>query len=458
MILKLIAGLMVIISINNYSQSYYDVFSNSLPHSTIKNIDDFESNVEYYGSIDPALLYFYFNLLDKQSSGNNEQIETAEFDLEFSLNNALYFKTSFLKDELKLLDESQYSGGPALETSALIENEQNDVFISTLRTKEKIDSAKQLFYIYLYFSKDTSAVFDSTSEFKSQISQFTNAYVSKFSAAHTLKGKFDNEEKQELLETTFDYYYVFKNSPIYYIKKRTDFNLYEFLIGFYLDSYKENSALRLTFDYGLGNPTENFQDAYYHEFKTYLVDSYTSHKWNTRVEPQMAVGLSGKIQLRQSKGFLSFIQVGASYIFGFSNTEESVYLTPIIEDMQTINDVEYYNRISISDRKNNTQWGFSVAVDIPGYYLTSFIYLGLGVQYSQINYGYDVEIESYSYTKNASSFEEKSEKLTETYSRSFKYFKPFATVNIEATENIYLSVKYFLIKNVWLSAGINYSL
>ncbi|MCF8241955.1 MAG: hypothetical protein K9J16_11255 [Melioribacteraceae bacterium] len=440
------------------AQTYYEVYSKIFPKSVLEQDENFEKKVTFYGSINPSLLYFYFDYLEARTDNDLNRINAANYKLEVLVVNALYQQKIFFDKQIQLLNESNYKGGAVIEATGYLEPKFKYAYKVELKTRGFVDVEKQNKITFLYLTKGNIAGDLSNKDYAEETARFFKSQVSKFSTAYEAKDNLDQNEKEHLINEAIKYYYLFESSPINYIDKKPSFQLYVFIVELLRGKYKETFSVSVAFNYFLLTEKYKMYNSFSKTFNTFLYNIDYSNSWETTLEPKSAVELSGKYILNKRKGIFSFIKFGASYIFAYKADKEPVSWGPYLESMLITNGIEYYNKITFSNRENESLSGYGISLETPIFYLIPSVYITAGVQYWSYSYSYNIGMESFAYIKEASSPKQiMNEFGEESYSGTFSNINPLFSVNIELFDYTIISAKFLSSKDFWLRAGVNYS-
>ena len=364
-----------------FAQGIIKYYEKCLPQIFIENKEmqkyyfkNINTLLEYYTTINPDILYFYITYLDlKFDKKINDPNDNWKILLDEVIKYYLSQKSEWANNQINLLKKENYSSVKEKELISFYKEYINDKFsTSKISIPAPIDSNRMDFYTYIYLSKKSDLIYDSSINYAKLRQDINN---------HIVKNIYSIEEDRSSFAKQFPF--LFKDS--YLDKNFTGMNLYafEFIEKEIKEKYinKNQIYLKLNTSY----------DPYrikgeYNDFYPFIVfeDGFELTN-NLRFSGSISVYIKLKREL-ESFSTINF-SVGYSQ-FKVLKDNLSNYTFNGYKYAPHLGVLESVNFNNIIDDSYSLDFGFS----IPVYYYNTKLFLEIGINYNYLKSVYSYKI------------------------------------------------------------------
>ncbi len=372
-----------------YSQSYVELFKESLPKIILENTEfrsTVEKNLEYYSSISPKLVYFYIDHLHKKHvMGINDPDSNLSKKLSDLTVRMLLLRNQWVLSEKEIINNSTENKLIESKSKAIVE----DYFTENVSLLDNGADTNKIYYFYLkYLDKSNDEAYEPKNDY------YKKCYSLIRDKVNYLNNIYSGYERTELesekfLEYILENKFLFKNSYSGEIPLKTDFTLGEMLVRIYSPSSLEDYQVYLFVEglYENYSFEDNIAIAETLGTTNSIVD--ISETFKNEVVALIDLGVGAKIKLKDQKSFLSHVDISGSLsILKFLNEPENLPRSASRTYRNMNND--YTAKYFISEPENSSLLSFKFSSSIPLFF-ESYFSAGVGVEYRYLKYSYDIK-------------------------------------------------------------------
>ena len=379
------------------SQSFVDLFSDYIPIEYLKDedkVEQMEINLNYYVMINPDLIYYYINYLNKSANNNVFNRDSNYFSiLNYGASVSSSLNNEWVNQEISKVDNLSE---PALAKNEL-ESHLNDFYVEEMNTKKftvelYVDKNLQKFFSLRSLLTESNLIYDEKLDYQKLVTEKIQELIL------MMKADYENffAEREFIRQIKFDYliqHHVFSTGFCGGNFNTGDLDFSKYILSFIDHSkFEENSGVIIGFttetvlqDF----PGETFTEPFL-PFSEIIVPNTTSEIAFYNLT------LGYRLKLKDIKSTFSHLDVNASYSFSNSSFSSDTNNTSL-DKFYFIWEGEpgnftllFFGTIeSVSWQLNNFS-EFSLYINTPVFYLRHNLFFDIGFQYKYLSTEYTV--------------------------------------------------------------------
>lgn len=447
--------LFIFILINQiiFAQSLAKLFKSELPEkifldkSMVKSIDD---NIAFLTSINPKILYYYFDHLDrlinknytKPDSNGSKQLKAAREYYSYERSKWAELQIEKINEQVK---NRLRRNATESEFEDYLSNDKNEKY-----DLQDVDSNKIEYFNYKFIKNDESLKYDRDTDYKILNVSVLKAKVDEINYKIANSEMSGEDSVLEPLKDIKHYWFIENEYPSVLYSKRILKEATAIAIDYYSDKFLESNTIFLFAENNLTlSETESFDKQL--QYEDYVLPTFINpmrFEYNIRIKNSrsLSFGIGYKIRLKDEIGFFSNIKLGFYYKLlnsdiTFEEKNQDFYRFTYNVISGSSNE-QYVYHISDINNLNNYLLSFRIKTPVFHFYKSFYVELGLDLDYHIINYDIQFERSAVRVTNGITELLNKEAKGEYKFDGNVFYIGPSLWICYEVMPNLNLQLAY----------------
>jgi hypothetical protein len=390
----------ILFTVSCPGQTLVDVFKDDLPLKYVKDESDLQNinfNLDYYSSLEPNLIFYYIKYLNNLLVLKIKQPDQNGLKELYKLRDIYLFRrNNWLEYQINKIESK---GFIRIKTNAMVEPFEDyieDVDISGNRIPTSNDTVQ--YFTYKFFTKNSELQYNPSINYYNSNLKLLDSITLSINDNLAKLSKLTEYETLNILNQILTYWYLFTNDD----QMRYNFSLskepFELSIKVYQDEYLESSGGLASIEYFFIHSNYILFDGIF-DFEDYVIPTFTEplkYPFPAKIiqSPLFSFSLGYKFRLKEELGFLSNLQLKATYTYlksevEFEGANEEFYrFNYHIISGDSVESYIYY--ATDFDEATNNYISLQIISPVFFWYKSLFVELGLSLDYYFYKYSADV--------------------------------------------------------------------